>query len=120
MGSSCERYERNPPHGAHWPSVGIAGRGRNRGNVRGHRAGPQIDVDRAANIQHRVTEFLVHNGGKRFCAPCVARAVRLRSTAPVMRAMKALANDPGYRVEEAECSRCDRTALTIRALWTGM
>jgi hypothetical protein len=27
---------------------------------------------------------------------------------------------PGYRVEEADCSRRERTALTIRALWTGM
>ena len=77
-------------------------------------------MDRATNTQNRVAEFLTRHGGQRFCASCVARAVRIRSTAPVMRAMKALASDAGYRVEEVECSRCDRMALTIRALWTGM
>jgi hypothetical protein len=25
-----------------------------------------------------------------------------------------------HRVEEADCSRCERTTLTNRALWTGM
>jgi hypothetical protein len=40
---------------------------------------------------------------------------------PVERAMKAqaLGATPGYRVEEGDCSNCERTTLTIRALWTG-
>src|ERR1700757_4660800 len=33
------------------------------------------------------------------------------------RAVMVLGSDAGSRVEEAECNRCDRTALTIRALW---
>jgi hypothetical protein len=39
---------------------------------------------------------------------------------PVERAMKDLGATPGYRVEESDCSNCERTTLTIRALWTGM
>jgi hypothetical protein len=72
------------------------------------------------DTQHRVAEFLMRQGGQRFCAPCVARAIRVRSTAPVAWVMKDMASDPGYRVEEVECDRCERTALTIRMLWTGM
>lgn len=75
---------------------------------------------RATNTQHRVVKFLMQHGSQRFCAKCVAAVVRLPSVGPVERAIRALASDTGYRVEEADCSRCDRTALTIRALWTGM
>jgi hypothetical protein len=39
---------------------------------------------------------------------------------PVERAMKDLGATPGYRVEEGDCSNCERTTMTIRALWTGM
>jgi hypothetical protein len=70
--------------------------------------------------QQAVTAFLLSHGHRPFCAGCLARAARLRSVVAVQRAMKALASGPGYRVEEADCGSCDRTTLTIRALWTGM
>jgi hypothetical protein len=38
----------------------------------------------------------------------------------VERAMKDLGATPGYRTEQADCSRCGQTTLTIRALWTGL
>ena len=77
-------------------------------------------MDPATNTQRRVAEFLMHNGGKRFCAPCVARAARMRNVYAVGRAIKALGSDARYRVEEAECGRCDQTAHTICALWMGL
>jgi len=46
--------------------------------------------------------------------------VKARTVPPVERAIKGLASDAGYRVEEGDCSNCERTTLTIRALWTGM
>ena len=67
-----------------------------------------------------VADFLLRHGHQRFCARCVARAVKARTVPPVERAMKDLGATPGYRVEEAECSQCERTTLTIRTLWTGM
>ncbi len=70
--------------------------------------------------QEKVAAFLMQHGHRPFCAGCLAKAVRARSVATVERAMKALASGPGYRVEEADCSRCQRTAITIRLLWTGI
>jgi hypothetical protein len=71
-------------------------------------------------IQENVTAFLLQHGHQRFCARCVARGVKARTVPPVERAMKDLGATPGFRVEEADCSRCEQTTLTIRALWTGM
>ena len=67
-----------------------------------------------------VAEFLLRHGHQSFCASCVARAVKALTVPPVERAIKGLASDAGYRVEEGDCSNCERTTLTIRALWTGM
>jgi hypothetical protein len=72
------------------------------------------------STQQDVASFLMHHGHQRYCAKCLARAVNARSVPPVERAIKDLGKGSGYRVEDADCSRCERTALTIRALWTGM
>ena len=77
-------------------------------------------MDRAAITRWSVVEFLMRRGGQRFCAECVTRATRMRNVAAVARVIKTLASSPDYRVEEVECSRCERTALTIRKLWTGL
>jgi hypothetical protein len=65
-------------------------------------------------------DFLLRNGNRSFCARCVARAVKARTVPPVARAMKDLGATPGHRVEEGDRSNCERTTLTIRALWTGL
>lgn len=71
-------------------------------------------------IQPDIAAVLLHHGHLSFCARCLVRAVKARSVALVERAMKDLGATPGYRVEEADCSQCERTTVTIRALWTGM
>jgi hypothetical protein len=71
-------------------------------------------------IQRDVAAFIMRGRHQPFCAKCVAKALNARDALPIWRAMKDLAKDPGYRVEEADCSNCERTTLTIRALWTGM
>jgi hypothetical protein len=72
------------------------------------------------SAQQDIATFLMGHGHQPFCAQCLAKVVKARTVPLVERAMKELATDPGYRVEEVECSRCDRTALNIRALWMGM
>ena len=105
------------PNGAYRSDVGIGGRAGVKSGVIA-----QGNNRRGSHYEHlaSVTEFLMRHGGRRFCAECVARAVRVRNVAAARRAMKALASDADYRVEEGDCSRCERTALTIRALWMGM
>jgi hypothetical protein len=72
------------------------------------------------STKQAVADFLLSHGHQRFCASCVARAVKARTVPPVVRAVKDLGATPGYRVEEADCSNCERTTQTIRALWTGL
>jgi hypothetical protein len=50
----------------------------------------------------------------------LTRALPLRNGAQAKRATKALATDPGYRHEVAECGKCGNTKPTIRALWGGL
>jgi hypothetical protein len=66
-----------------------------------------------------VATFLMRHGHRSFCARCVVRAVKARSVPPIERAMEDLGKSSSYRVEEGDCGRCERTTLTIRALWTG-
>jgi hypothetical protein len=77
-------------------------------------------MDRPAITRWSVAAYLMRRGGQQFCAECTAHAIRARNVAAVRQAMKGLVSHPGYRVEEADCSYCDRPALTIRAIWTGM
>jgi hypothetical protein len=72
------------------------------------------------STKQAVADFLLSHGHQRFCASCVARVVKARTVPPVTRALKELDATPGYRVEEGDCSNCERTTLTIRALWTGL
>ena len=77
-------------------------------------------MDRPAMTRWSVAAYLMRRGGQQFCAECTAHAIRARNVAAVRRAMKSLASHPGYRVEEADCTSCERTTLTIRTLWTGV
>ncbi|HTI84904.1 MAG TPA: hypothetical protein VL614_31000 [Acetobacteraceae bacterium] len=72
------------------------------------------------STKQAVVNLLLRHGHRLFCARCLARAVKARSVPPVERAMKDLGATLGYRVEEGDCSICERTMLTIRSLWTGM
>lgn len=72
------------------------------------------------NVTGRVGDFLITNSGQRFCDDCLTRALPLRNGAQAKRATKALATDPGYRHEVAECGKCGNTKPTIRALWGGL
>jgi hypothetical protein len=70
-------------------------------------------------IQQNVAAFIMRGEHQPFCAKCVAKGLNGRNVLPIWPAMKDLAKDPGYRVEDADCSRCEQTTLTIRTLWTG-
>jgi hypothetical protein len=71
-------------------------------------------------ITRRVGEFLVRNSPQRYCDDCLARTLPLRNVGQAKRATNALASDPGYRQEEADCGRCGATKHTTRALWAGL
>ena len=72
------------------------------------------------STKQAVANFLLRHGHRAFCARCLARAVKARTVPLVERAMRDLATS-SYRVEAGgECSNCERTTVTIRALWTGV
>jgi hypothetical protein len=71
-------------------------------------------------IKQDVARFTLRGKHQPFCAKCVAKALNTRNVIPIWRAMKDLANDPRYRVEEGDRSNCEQTTLTIRALCTGL
>ena len=73
------------------------------------------------SVSDRLGRFLSRRGGQRFCAECLTRAVPFRDTEQARRAAGGLAAHSAYRIEDdGDCSRCNNTRRTIRALWVGL
>ena len=75
---------------------------------------------RGEAIQRVLARKWAANNPQRYCDDCLARTLTLRNVGQAKRATNALASDPGYRQEEADCSRCGATKHTTRALWAGL
>ena len=71
-------------------------------------------------VSDRVRRFLTHNGGQRFCNECLARQMQIRNIEQTRGAITALAVDPAYRVEDADCSHCGETRRTVMVMWGGL